>query len=435
MTKGIYDPEQSNDRLLLGFMGTMSEGRTPLAAPALARWQVGQSAPGPTPDASPRGPWSMTLRAKSSLGPDDEVREAVRLVFDLFTQHGSALAVVTHFTTHRLRFPTRLWGGSRDGELGWNRLSHAGLSDAPEPTLPPGPMSTAARPPARRCCRERRHGSRDAPAKANGRHGPLCCSTPIRAISPGRGFSAINSNSTTTAPGARMSTGAPYATARPCSKALCAVAAVAAGCLYVTPQPPHPTYECNQAHPHQAARTCQALHGDGIDAAVTQQFLEVIQPAHLEVSLATLDQLEARAPRQVERQWQLRLERAQYEADAARRHFFAVEAENRLVARSLEHDWNEKLAEVDRLGREAATARSPCWAVSVRSNGRGLSPWRRACRSLGRPDDHEHRTQTAAALLDQGCDADQTADHVPSGHSLADRGVYHVGAGPSARPL
>ena len=119
-----------------------------------------------------------------------------------------------------------------------------------------------------------------------------------------------------------------------------------------------PTYECNQAHTHHAARTCQALHGDGIDAAVTQQFLEAIQPAHLEVSLATLDQLEARA-RQVERQWQLRLERAQYEADAARRRFCAVEPENRLVARSLEHDWNEKLAEGERLGREAATRPQP----------------------------------------------------------------------------
>jgi len=119
-----------------------------------------------------------------------------------------------------------------------------------------------------------------------------------------------------------------------------------------------PTYECNQAHTHHAARTCQALHGDGIDAAVTQQFLEAIQPAHLEVSLATLDQLEARA-RQVERQWQLRLERAQYEADAARRRFCAVEPANRLVARSLEHDWHEKLAEVERLGREAATRPQP----------------------------------------------------------------------------
>jgi hypothetical protein len=102
---------------------------------------------------------------------------------------------------------------------------------------------------------------------------------------------------------------------------------------------------------------------------VTPQFLEAIQPAHLEVSLATLDQLEARA-RQVERQWQRRLERAPYEADAARRRFGAVEPENRLVARSVEHDWNEKVAEVERLGREAATRPQPVLG--------GLGPEQRA---------------------------------------------------------
>src|SRR5262249_57811292 len=55
------------------------------------------------------------------------------------------------------------------------------------------------------------------------------------------------------------------------------------------------------------------------------------------------------------RQWQLRLERARYEADLARRRFVAVDPENRLVARSLEREWNDKLAEVERLEREHAS--------------------------------------------------------------------------------
>jgi hypothetical protein len=79
--------------------------------------------------------------------------------------------------------------------------------------------------------------------------------------------------------------------------------------------------------------------------------LEAIQPAHLAVSLATLDQLEARA-QQLDRQWQLRLERAQYEADLARRRYVAVDPDNRLVARSLERDWNEQLRQVEQLQRE-----------------------------------------------------------------------------------
>ena len=59
--------------------------------------------------------------------------------------------------------------------------------------------------------------------------------------------------------------------------------------------------------------------------------------------------------RQIDRQWQLRLEQARYEADLARRRFLAVEPEHRLVARSLEQEWNAKLADVERLEREEAT--------------------------------------------------------------------------------
>jgi hypothetical protein len=119
-----------------------------------------------------------------------------------------------------------------------------------------------------------------------------------------------------------------------------------------------PCYTCNQAHSQFGAKTCQSIRGDGVDAAVARTFLEAMQPAQLEVSIAALEQIEARA-RQIDRQWQLRIERARYEADLARRRFLAVEPENRLVARSLERDWNNKLAEIQRLEREYAALPRP----------------------------------------------------------------------------
>ena len=121
-----------------------------------------------------------------------------------------------------------------------------------------------------------------------------------------------------------------------------------------------PRYECNQAHTQHAAPTCQTMRGDTIDAAVTQCFLEAIQPAQLDVSLAALDQIETHA-RQLERQWHLRRERAPYEIDLARRRYVAVEPENRLVARSLEREWNEKLAHLAHLEREYTT-----WSTHTR---------------------------------------------------------------------
>jgi hypothetical protein len=77
-----------------------------------------------------------------------------------------------------------------------------------------------------------------------------------------------------------------------------------------------------------------------------------MRPAQLEVSMAAFDQVAAQA-RQLDRQWQLTLERARYEAELARRRFVAVEPENRLVARTLEREWNERLADIERMERDA----------------------------------------------------------------------------------
>ena len=83
-------------------------------------------------------------------------------------------------------------------------------------------------------------------------------------------------------------------------------------------------------------------------------FLEAMRPAQLEVSMAAIDQI-AQQARRVDRQWELIVERARYEAELARRRFLAIDPENRLVGRTLERDWEAKLAEVERLERESAT--------------------------------------------------------------------------------
>ena len=72
-------------------------------------------------------------------------------------------------------------------------------------------------------------------------------------------------------------------------------------------------------------------------------FLEAIAPAHLDVALSALAHLEARA-KQIDQQARRQIEHAQYEADLAGRRYRAVDPDNRLVARSLEREWNEKTA-------------------------------------------------------------------------------------------
>ena len=118
---GIYDPSQFADRLLLGILGTMSEAelhwlRNRLLGGKLARAEQGAL--------RMRPPVGLVFDAarRLVLDPDEEVQQAVRLLFALFEQTGSALAVVKHFGQHRLLFPDRLWGKTRDGELLWKPL-------------------------------------------------------------------------------------------------------------------------------------------------------------------------------------------------------------------------------------------------------------------------------------------------------------------------
>jgi excisionase family DNA binding protein len=97
-----------------------------------------------------------------------------------------------------------------------------------------------------------------------------------------------------------------------------------------------------------------------------------LEPAALEASLAVAADLQAERAA-LEQQWRQRLERAQYKVDQARRRYTSTEPENRLVARTLERDWEEALAEQvrltadhDRFRRERPQAPGPGEFAAIR---------------------------------------------------------------------
>jgi hypothetical protein len=94
-----------------------------------------------------------------------------------------------------------------------------------------------------------------------------------------------------------------------------------------------------------------------VDILVERLLLDSLAPDRIAIALEAVGQLEEES-RQLERQWTLRRERAQYEAERARRQYDAVEPENRLVARSLERAWEEKLRAVEVIEQEHARWRS-----------------------------------------------------------------------------
>jgi hypothetical protein len=110
---------------------------------------------------------------------------------------------------------------------------------------------------------------------------------------------------------------------------------------------------------HQCARTaqnlggplCQGIAGKDLDRFAAERIFKVLEPAALELSLDATEDIEKECQR-LEQHWCQRLERARQQADRCERQFQAVEPGNRLVARTLEKNWEAALREQEKLNAE-----------------------------------------------------------------------------------
>ena len=120
---------------------------------------------------------------------------------------------------------------------------------------------------------------------------------------------------------------------------------------YSGPHGEFPVYVCNNDKRQFGGKSCQEVRAMALDTQVEHRFLEALHPDQLTLALAALAHLEQ--DEQAERkQWDLRLERAHCEAKRAERQYQAGEPENRLVARSLQRQWEEKLRAIQAVERQ-----------------------------------------------------------------------------------
>lgn len=122
-------------------------------------------------------------------------------------------------------------------------------------------------------------------------------------------------------------------------------------------------YRCKVAGQHSCGRDCQLVGGKRIDDAVVLAFLEATEPAGVEALRSMQEQLEA-DNEALRRQWELQVEKAEFEAQRAERQFHAVEPENRLVGRELEKRWNARLVELETVGQKAEAAKKQAALLS-----------------------------------------------------------------------
>ena len=298
------------------------------------------------------------------LDPDAEIQHTVRQVLAVFATTRAALAVVKHFADHRRQIPERLWQRERTDDVVWRPRRHARvLSMRHTPVYAgayvDGRTTTRRRPlpgEAPRVKGDSRQVKHDEWLIVLHDHHP----GDIRGAQVGCHRAQLDAHRTFDAEPRRGATRE--------GRALFQGIVVCGACgrrmtVRYMADGVRPIYVCAQRHKDCAETTCQFVRGDGMDAAVAQLVFAAMEPAHLPIALEAVEHREAQA-RAIDHQWQLRLERARYEAELARRRYQTVEPENRWVARSLARDWNEKWTALDQREREDAT-RAPLAASHV----------------------------------------------------------------------
>ena len=336
---GIYDPANFNDRLLLGLKGTMSEAELHFLKARMRGGVLNKARRGELEIPPPVG---LVYRDDGVLilDPDVEIQAAMRLVFETFERTGTAMQTAKLICEQGIRFPRRIRKGLNKGELHWVRAEHSRILQV-------------------------LHNPRYAGAFVYGR-------VRTRLLPDGK-------HSTTKVPRSEWQFVIPdvyvgyvtwaqfeenqkrladnalgFGTARKGGPAregpallqgrvLCGICGERMSIHYsMAYQQVVPTYVCQEASVRRAEKVCQSVPGRTVDQAISNLLLDLMQPMTLQVAIAVQQEVEARVT-ETDTLRRKHVERAQYEAELARRRFMKVDPDNRLVADTLEAEWNNKL--------------------------------------------------------------------------------------------
>jgi DNA invertase Pin-like site-specific DNA recombinase len=344
-TDGVYDPASYNDRLLLGLKGTMSEAELHILKARMLEGKRAKARRGELGKPVPMG-YVRRPSGEVAFDPDEQAQATIRLVFDLFERFRTGGKVMRYLVDHDIRMPVRVRGGSRKGELEWHRVNRVSLYNLLTNPIYAGAYVYGARSIDRR---------RQKPGRPSTGRRPFRIED-VDVFLPDRvpayiGWEQYQRNQAQLRSNKAAVTGVARA-----GQALLSGMMICGRCgLRMVAQYNNngalARYACIRMACDYAEPTCQTLKSAPLDALVTRLVLQALEPAALEASLRAASDL-ANERDALERQWQHRIERARYEAERTRRQYDAVEPENRLVARSLERQWEQALAEQTRLEAE-----------------------------------------------------------------------------------
>ena len=347
---GVYDPTNFNDRLLLGLKGAMSEAELHVLKARLRGGVLNKARRGEYRCVLPTG-LVYDEAGQVRLDPDAQVRESIAYFFETFSRVGSAHQTVKAFRDEGLCFPSRLHNDA--GKLVFRPLT---VSTAMRTLNNPRYAGVYAY--GRRRYRRTAEGQ-----KIECRRQSSDWTACLPNAHPGyvtwdqyqENLRILESNGR----GYELARGSPprEGSALLQGRAVCGVCGQHFRVRYRDGRGRLESwYVCDRANSKQAAPSCQSIAGCPVDEAVGKLVAERMTPAAVELALDIRREIETRQ----EEADQLRcraVERAQVEADLAQRRFMMVDPSNRLVADTLEADWNGKLRALAKAREDRERAR------------------------------------------------------------------------------
>ena len=347
---GLYDPAQYNDRLLLGLKGTMSEAELHLLKQRLYQGCLSKARRGALTFALPVG-YVWDADGAIQFDPDEQVQAVVRLIFAQFEALGTLGGLLRYLARHDIRLGVRVREGPGKGQLVWRRPNRATLQNLVKHPLYAGAYVYGRRQLDRRRYQPEHPQSGRVVMASSDWHAllPDRCPAYLSWEQYEQNQARLAANRARAASVGAVRSGAAILA----GLVVCARCGVRLGVHYQQShgRPMPFTYDCVARRNHYGEGLCQHVAGPCLDAYVTQQVLAALEPAALELSLAAAEQVEQERAT-LTQLWEQHRERATDETERAARQYQAVEPENRLVARTLERAWEEKLQAQQQLEEE-----------------------------------------------------------------------------------
>jgi DNA invertase Pin-like site-specific DNA recombinase/predicted DNA-binding transcriptional regulator AlpA len=348
---GIYHPALFNDRLLLGLKGTMSEAELYILRARLDGGIRNKAARGELRRGLPVGFVWGEQDGEVRLHPDAAVVGAIRAVFERFAELGSARRVWLWFRSEGLAFP--LQPNYARQEVRWVAPTYLAIHHVLRNPVYAGAYTYGK-------TRRERYIDEQGTLKHRLRRLPRAqWAVLIREHHEGFiDWASFEANQARLGSNIRPQPHQAGGAVRE-GAALLQGLATCGHCgrrlhTHYRGRSHSPGYHCaNKGIQSGRGTYCLNIGGLQIDDALGQHFLQALEPAGVEAALRAAEQIEADHDAALA-QWRLAVERARYEAERAERRYRTVEPENRLVARGLEAQWEQRLRELDQAQTELA---------------------------------------------------------------------------------